>query len=76
VVTNTGVYALPVPVDGDVADVPEHIGLLVGALTTALNGKLTKAAADGYYQTKVKIQTTAPAVGQAGAEGDIIFVVP
>jgi hypothetical protein len=76
VVTNTGVYALPVPVDGDVADVPEHIGLLVTALTTALNLKLTKAAADGYYQPKVKIQTTAPAVGQAGAEGDIIFVVP
>jgi hypothetical protein len=74
--TPIGTYALPVPVDNDVADVPQHMTDLANQLTIALNGKLTKATADGYYQKKITVLKPTDAMPASPAAGDIVFVVP
>jgi hypothetical protein len=79
-------YALPFPVDSDVANVPLHVRNLAERIELMLDTKMQKTnwtnsagvaqtGADGLYQTKIKIQTSAPAANATGTDGDIIFVV-
>jgi hypothetical protein len=69
-------YSLPYPGDADVADVPQHIKALAEKVRDALDGKLTKAIADGYYQKKITVQAPGVAMPSSPAPGDIVFVVP
>jgi hypothetical protein len=87
VIPNDTYYQLPIPVDGDVADVPADLSKLVTKLITALDKKLEKTdytpqgkplvkGADSYYQLKIKVVTEIPSDLTGYVEGDIIFVIP
>jgi hypothetical protein len=75
-------YSLHVPGDDDLADVPADLTTLATDITTALNGKMSRAdvggvpGADTLYQKKIKIVTSVPSSTSGYEEGDIIFVVP
>ena len=71
-------YALRLPQDGDLADVPQDLANLAADVTTALNTKMQKSEADLVYQKKIWVVTAPPPLplDPKYAEGDIIFVVP
>jgi len=82
-------YALHLPDDNDIADVPADMAAFASDLTAVLNNKLQKTdltlpggsvvpGTDGLYQKKIWVVTTPPTIPLEPkyAEGDIIFVVP
>jgi hypothetical protein len=69
-------YALRLPQDGDLADVPQDLANLATDVAAALNTKMQKTEADLVYQAKITIVTgTAPPTTAGYPEGAIIFVV-
>ena len=80
-------YALHLPDDTDIADVPADMAAFAADLTAVLNTKMQKTdltlpggsvvqGTDTLYQTKIKFVTAVPSSTAGYNEGDVIFVVP
>jgi hypothetical protein len=65
-------YQLRVPLDSEVAEVPQDVENLAYSIGRALDGKLSTTAAGATYQPKILVTATLPATA---AEGTIVFLV-